>query len=468
MDLLAHPLVGEAVQKLDGMLDGIFQQRQIAGLTAALVVDRDIAWWRGYGFADLERGIPADLETVFDTGSIVKMLTDTLLMQARDAGLLNLDDPLEQYLPEFRLSGTGKPGYPAPTFRQVAGHIAGVPREPGYQMDPLRGPYLPAMAAILAKIPQMSFVYPPMTGMHYSNLGVYLLGHALGRVMGQPYRQSVQAQILAPLGMHSSGWDFNPQMEAHRAVKYIPLYGGRPRRQASPVGFGETGAPGGGFSASVADMARFVSFQFHDGSDERERILGRSSLQEMRLPVWAEPWGGIGIGWFLQHIAGHRTIRHGGSGPGCTAMIWMCPDFKIGLVLMMNEMNFLETPLGQQAMELLIPAFEAAARGNAQAPAARLPLPASAAACAGCYETSGDAWSLAVRLEDGDLKAVLGYAGQDLLGFDLIPDPNHPEDELAFSILGSSFDGEPVCFEPGLPGEMARLMLWGLPFDKVS
>lgn len=457
MNLLSHPDITAALTNLEGMLEAIFQQKQVAGMSAALVYDQQVAWSKSWGFANIDTGTPVDLQTVFDAGSVVKMLTDTMLMQLRDAGKLHLDDPIERYLPSFRLKSSH--GEPPPTFRQAAGHISGVPREPGYQLNANGQPALPTVEAMLERVQEMDFTYPPMTAMHYSNLAVYGLGHALSQVAGQPYKSYVRQHILDPLGMNLSGWEFTPAMEAHRAQKYIPLYGGKARGKAVGMDFGDTGAPGGGFSTSVQDLVRFIMFQFHDGSDARQQVLSRYTLQEMRLPVWAEPWGGTAIGWFLGRTAGHKTISHGGSAPGCSAAIRLCPDLKLGVALMMNEMNFMENALSEQALGAVIPAFEKAL-AEQNPPAPRPPLPAGAETWAGFYATPADAWYARVQVDGQAMKAVLGYAGQDLLTFDLLPGGG-----VRYTIQGSSFDGEPLGFERDAHSGLARFLLWGLPFE---
>ena len=460
MEIKHHPEIINALSKLDAQLEAIFQGKKLAGMCAGVVYDQEIYWSKGYGEADVEKHIPVDTQTVFDIGSIVKIFTDTMLMQLRDAGKLNLDDPIEKYLPEFRLKSTF-PNPKPPTFRQTAAHIAGIPREVGYRFNEAGIPALPTMDEILVKIKDMSFVYPPLSGVHYSNLGVYVMGYALGRIAGQPYKQYVQEHILEPLGMHSSGWSFTPVMEAHRGIKYVPLYDNRPRRIAPEVDFGDTGAPGGGFRSTVADLARFISFQFCEEPAGGKQILDGSTLKEMRLPVVYEPWGGIGIGWWLDRIADHNTVHHGGSISGCSAVIQLVPDLKLGVIILINEMIFIENQMAHDALELLIPAF-AAALDPRSVEQPKPPLPVFAESCVGRYETPEDAWGMEIHISAGALQAALKYAGQTLLGFEMIQ-----EDDLQFLIRGSSFDGERLSFEKDASGKITGIDLWGLPFKKL-
>jgi CubicO group peptidase (beta-lactamase class C family) len=459
MDIKAIPEISTVLSQIDALLAGVFNDRRVAGMSAALIHDQQMVWSRGYGCSDIEKGIPADERTVYDIGSIVKMFTDTMLMQLRDAGKVNLDDPIEKHLPEFSIHNPYSDPRP-PTFRQIAGHIAGIPREPGYLFDGSSGPRLEPMERVLANVREMQLVYPPLTGVHYSNLAVYIMGYALARAAGQPYKQYVREHILSPLGMCDSDWAPTPQMAERLAKRYLPLIGDQPRRTVSGVDFGDTGAPGGGFLSTINDMAQFVMLQFRAGPAGGRQILGSTSLREMRLPIYGDQGWGVGVGWFLEPVAGRASVKHGGSGPGCSAMLHFIPDLKLGFVVLLNEMNFAEDALAKQALELAAPAF--ANVFEVKQVKTLNPLPPQPERYVGAYDTP-EGWGMDVQIVDGALRVFMKYAGVVLLSYDL-----NPQDEGHFVISGSSFDGEPATCEFDAAGGVKGLLLWGLPFNKVA
>ena len=116
---------------------------KIPGMSIVIVYDQDVLLAKGFGYADLEKKIPADPQTVYRTGSVTKAFTALMLMQLRDAGKLHLDDPIEKYLPEFKIKSRFPDARPA-TFRQVAAHYSGLPREAPmlheYQQDAAESP----------------------------------------------------------------------------------------------------------------------------------------------------------------------------------------------------------------------------------------------------------------------------------------------------------------------------------------
>ena len=93
--------VKAALAALDSHLATVASEKQLAGMSVGVVHDQELIWSRGYGFASVERQIPATSATLYDIGSVTKLLTATMLMQLRDAAKLGLDDPIEQYVPEF-------------------------------------------------------------------------------------------------------------------------------------------------------------------------------------------------------------------------------------------------------------------------------------------------------------------------------------------------------------------------------
>jgi D-alanyl-D-alanine carboxypeptidase len=342
------------LERLSAWFAEIRQERHLAGLSAAVVHDQEILWAHGVGYADVERQTLATAQTVYAMNSVTKLLTATMLMQVRDAGLVHLDDPLSRYVPAFQMHSIYRDP-PAITLRQVASHLAGLPKDfPVPYFDALEIP-IPPIEHLLPTLPTGEVAFPPYATMHYSNLGYALLGYALAQVVQQPYREYIHEHILRPLGMHSSGFD--RRMRAEVATGYFPQDADG-SWQAAPVI--EDGAlePAGGLYASVIDMARFLCLQCAVGPAQSAQILAGTTLREMHAPAWLDSqWErGIGIGWRLRRFQQYTQISHSGDGPGFSAEVRLLPDLKVGLVLATNT-NTDVTGIAQAALELLVPAF---------------------------------------------------------------------------------------------------------------
>jgi CubicO group peptidase (beta-lactamase class C family) len=285
---------------------------------------------QGFGCGSLTPPAPTTAQTVFEMASITKTFTATMLMQLRDAGRLQLDDPVNQYVPQAVYKGPDG-GTVSPTFRELAAHISGLPRD-----------MVPAPATtqeLFQRLAGVEAVSEPGTEYLYSNLAYAVLGQVLAQVAGQPYEEYVAANILGPLGMTSSG--FNPaSFQSMLATGYLQVQTGaqgvtaQAARPGDPLGVID---PAGGLLSSVSDMVRFLQLQFRDGPVGGDQILSASSLQEMWQPV--APTNGTGsstIGWFTVHIAGFSMICKNGGLPGFGTQMCIVPEAKLGVVLLGN------------------------------------------------------------------------------------------------------------------------------------
>jgi len=254
---------------------------KIPGLSIVIVHDQDVLLAKGFGYADLEKQIPADPQTVYRVGSVTKVFTALMLMQLRDAGKLHLDDPIEKYLPEFKIKSRFPDARPA-TFRQVAAHYSGLPREPPMLHEYQVTDEFPSVEDQLKSLKESEMLLPAMTMYSYSNLGYNIMGLALSRVAKQPYDQYVAAQILKPLGMNYSGFALTEQMKSHFAVGYKPAGSDGTHERSS---YPKHGLASGMLYSNVDDLANFLSLFFREGPRGGKQVLGSSSLLEMLIPV---------------------------------------------------------------------------------------------------------------------------------------------------------------------------------------
>jgi len=254
---------------------------KIPGMSIVIVYDQDVLLAKGFGYADLEKKIPADPQTVYRIGSVTKAFTALMLMQLRDAGKLQLDDPIEKYLPEFKIKSRF-PDARSATFRQVAAHYSGLPREAPLPYENQATDEFPSVEDLLRSLKNSEMLLPAMTMYSYSNLGYDIMGLALSRVAKQPYDQYVSAHILKPLGMNLSGFALTEQMKKHFAVGYKPAGpDGTNERSSYP----KCGLASGMLYSNVDDLANFLSLFFRQGPRGGKQVLGSSSLLEMLIPV---------------------------------------------------------------------------------------------------------------------------------------------------------------------------------------
>jgi CubicO group peptidase (beta-lactamase class C family) len=375
---------------------------------------------------------------------VTKLVTATMLMHLRDAGIVHLDDPLTRYVPTFRMRSIYPDTTPI-TLRHLATHLAGLPKDFPYPyFDTLD---FPSMERLLPDLPTAQVAFPPQTTMHYSNLGYALLGHALESAARQPYRVYVLDQLLRPLGMQQSG--FGLRQGPDLATGYIPSPTDRP---PLPVPYLEEGAlePAGGLYASVKDMARLLSLQFAVGPAHQSQILSGATIREMHAPTWIDPtWErGVGLGWWLRRVGQHTEISHAGEGAGFTAEVRLIPALKLGLVVSINT-NTDTKSITQPALDVLLPAFSAE-EGLWPSPATQAMVDASR--YIGHYVGSLPSNALEVWLEEGRL---MGQFTGDV-PFVFVPEGAHQ-----FRMRGGNLVGELASFNLDAQGQVSQLRFYG-------
>lgn len=354
MSIADSPVIQAALTLASAQIEQERVRRHVPGISAGVVYDQELIWTQGYGQSSLETGAPADASTIYRVASISKLFTATMMMQLRDAGKLQLDDPIEKYLPEFKVTSSFVDARPI-TFRQMVSHGSGLTREGGHigwqTMD------MPTIETLLELAEQAEMRLPTMTEPKYSNLGIAILGHALQRIAGVPYVTWVNDRILGPLGMTSSGFDRAalPQDKFaqgyHRDEARLPF----PSKHWDEQGF----KPAGGMYSTVNDIARFISLQFREGVAGGAQVLGSSTLREMHQPVIMTPdlESGYGIGWGIRRQSGFKVIGHSGGLPGYRTNITLVPPLKLGVIIFTNY-DTAPVEITNTVLETLIPVFK--------------------------------------------------------------------------------------------------------------
>ncbi len=261
-------------------------------------------------------------------GSITKTFTAVLVMQARDAGMLSLDDPVRRHL--------GDVGYAEATIRQLLSHTSGMQAEPvGPWWERTRGGDFACLAAAndgTGRVARAGDFH------HYSNLGYGLLGEVLARVTGRAWRQLVHEVLAVPLGLGQTSYLPRPHAQPGWSVDHFTGI-----RALEPLTNTGAMAPAGQLWSTVEDLVLWG--QFLAGS--RPDLLDPSTLHEMSTPVLDD----YGLGLSLSSNAGGVLVGHGGSMPGFMAALHVDPGSGIGSVVLTNATAGVDTH--QLAMDLI-------------------------------------------------------------------------------------------------------------------
>lgn len=441
--------VASALQLTETWINAQLDYFSLPGLSVGIVHDQNLIWLKGFRDADVEKKIPMTPQTIFRIASITKLFTCTAIMQLRDQGKLQLDDPIQNYLPWFKIKNTF-PGAPAITIRHLMTHTSGLPREAAF-------PYwtdhkFPTLEQVIETLPGQETTYPSETKWKYSNLGMALLGQIVAAVSGEDYETYIQKYILDPLQMNSTSVNLPSDHKKRLATGYgRRLANGT--RKIMPFTDSRGLTPAANMSSTVEDLAKFAMLQFRDGNVDGKHILKGSTLREMQRVHWLQPsWNsGWGLGFSIWHRDSRTFFGHGGWVAGYRTQLLVCPTEKIAVIVMSNAEDGSPSFFANKIFDAVAPAIKKAIAPKTEIaefnPAWQNYL--------GKYSDPTD-WEYEVMILNNRLI---------LYGFDYPPEENPnsgiieltPESVDTFRMTGENGDGELLIFELGSDGKVARI-----------
>ena len=333
----AEPTVPPARQyaELARLLETVIEQEMKSkGLPAASIVlvdDQQIVWARGFGFVDAKHTRPATAETVYRVGSVSKLFTDIGVMQLAEQGKLDLDAPVEKYVPTFKPhNASGK----AITLRQLMTHRSGLIREPpvGNYFDDST----PTLADTVRSLNGIPLTYPPETRIKYSNAGIAVVGYTLEVTQGEPFVRYLQRAVLDRFGLKKSAFEPTASVRPDLAEAVMWTYHGR----EFPAPTFELGmAPAGSMYSTVLDLGQFLSVFFNGGTGPSGQVLRPESIAQMLTPQFPGPDGksDFGIGFRLSELEGKRRAGHGGAVYGFATELAFLPEEKLGVCVVCSK-----------------------------------------------------------------------------------------------------------------------------------
>jgi D-alanyl-D-alanine carboxypeptidase len=293
------------------------------GLAVAITDGDGLVASEAFGLANVDAGVPVDRGTYFEFGSIGKVFTTVLILQLREEGLIDLDEPLASYLPWFEVGSEHAPI----TIRHVLTHSSGlmvgadVSANSRYDVWALR---------------DCEVGFPPGSEYLYSNVGFRTLGFVVEDLTGMRYAEAIRTRVLLPLDLHAVDPEITSDGRHRLAVAYERLHDDRPPRRADPwipAPWVETGTGDGAQAGTVEDLAGFLRMLLKRG----EGLISRESFELMTTPaIEADDGWWYGCGLELRERRGRREIRHGGSMPGFGATMLGDLDSGLGVTIAVN------------------------------------------------------------------------------------------------------------------------------------
>ncbi|MEM7305064.1 MAG: serine hydrolase domain-containing protein [Planctomycetota bacterium] len=294
------------------------------GLSVAVAAGGDIVWSEGFGFADLAQGIPVLTTTRFRVGSVAKPFTAAALGLLVEEGRINLDLPVQRYVPSFPVKDEG-----VITTRLLAGHLAGIRHYQGLEFFANKR-YDSVLEGL--KIFQADpLVAAPGEKFHYSTYGWTLVSAAMETASGEEFLSFMDARVFRPLGMHSTISDRSDVVIPGRTT-YYRLVDDEPKT-CPPVDNSYKWA-GGGFLSTAEDMVRFGSAHLAPGFLKAETLELFFTSQKTTSGKTTS----CGVAWFLRKDSkGRKIYMHTGGSMGGTTALAVHPGTGVVAALATNR-----------------------------------------------------------------------------------------------------------------------------------
>jgi CubicO group peptidase (beta-lactamase class C family) len=320
-------------EEVDGYVITKMKELGIPGAALVIVDGDQIVYLKAFGVADAS-GRPVTPQSPFFTGSTGKSFTALAIMQLVEAGKVELDAPVQTYLPWFRVADVN--ASKQITVRQLLNMNSGIPQSIGQKQIANFDLSDSAIENNVRALADVDLSAAPGEHYEYSNANYVTLGMIIQVVSGQSYEDYIAEHIFQPLDMQNS---FTSKSEAQKnglVVGYQNWFG---IPVASPnLPFSRGSLPAGQLNMSIEDFGHYLIAQLNEGSYQGLSVLSPDGIAALHHPDIPMEDGThfYGMGWEVQRFQDVEVIRHNGQVPGYTTDMFLVPEKHIAIAMSMN------------------------------------------------------------------------------------------------------------------------------------
>jgi CubicO group peptidase (beta-lactamase class C family) len=322
-------------EQIDLYLRQYMAQSRVTGLAIAVAQQGELLYSAGYGVQDLRSGQPVTPATLFHIASVAKTMTSTAILQLREAGKLELDDPIVQHLPYFRVADPRSDGI---TIRDCLCHISGIghPDDWGWDKPEFDDDALARHVRSLADH-KLVEVAPGSTS--YSDIAYNVLGALIAQVAGMSYEEYMHTQLFNPLGMTKTTTMAPRQGDpALLATGYEQAADGQIKQSLYP--YNRSYVPCGCIASNVIEMTRYATAHLNRGVLNGVRILQPQSYADL----WAIQVHDVrpnarddsALGWWVRRNSAELIVEHDGEDDGFVSHFCLWTQSQLSIVVLCN------------------------------------------------------------------------------------------------------------------------------------
>lgn len=330
-----------AITKGRETVRAMMKRSQTPGVSVAVSMDGEIVWQEGFGYSDLEHLVPVTPDSKFGIGSISKSLTTALVGRLMDEGLLDLDAPVEKYLPDFPHAGRGI------STRLLAAHLSGIDDRTERDLYYTARHFDTTQEAVrlLWKDP---VIYEPRSQARYATGTYTIIAAVIEEVTGQTFLSAMKERVLEPLGLSSTVPNERRRIIPHRTAFYE-------LNDESTIVHTKYFDPsfkwaGAGFLSTADDMVRFGQAMIRPG------FLSENTWEEITTPQRTVSGDLVfALGWdVFRDDRGRKVIAKSGGGPGIRGYLGIYPEHVLTVAILSNRSR---APIIEEVFSTVVNAF---------------------------------------------------------------------------------------------------------------
>jgi CubicO group peptidase (beta-lactamase class C family) len=323
---------------LDAYIEKVRKDWKVQGLAVAIIQKDKVIYAKGFGYRDVEKKLPVTTETLFAIGSSSKAFTAAGVCLLQEDGKLELDKPVIEYLPSFKLHDAYATEKLTP--RDLLSHRSGLPRH-----DLMWYGGSLSRKEMFDKLRHLEFNKSFRERWEYQNLMFMTAGLLIEELSGKSWEAFTKDRILDPLEMKSTNFSVDQIAKAeNRSLGYIEL---NDKVEITPYRNIDAIGPAGSINSNINDMSNWVMALIKGGQFKGRKVLGESTVRSMQTPVITLPatvplqydelgYGSYGLAWFINSYRGKVLVQHGGNIDGFSANVAFMPKDSIGVVVLTN------------------------------------------------------------------------------------------------------------------------------------
>lgn len=327
------------IEALINTIEKEMDEKKITGLSVVVSNSDGVLWSEGFGLANKKTKEAFTETTISNIGSVSKLITLTAIMRLVEEGMVELDEPVATYIPEFKPLGIEDYSTPI-TVRMLLNHESGLESDAfqdfflGYE-TPEDFPY--SYRRAIDAVNESGVVRKPYEIFSYCNLGYSLLGIIVERACKVSFQDSVKKLIFNPLEMEDSSFNIDDIPSDRMAMGYV-----RGKPETVPY---IRDMPAGSLNTTAVDMGKFMQSMLASYNSD-EGLLSQDTVKEIFEPsnvgVPADLDFQIGLTWWIvdfQKLPDEFIVGHGGDLPPYHSLLIMLPERNISICVMVNSIE---------------------------------------------------------------------------------------------------------------------------------